>query len=213
MFGIEIKCRSGKEGIQGNNMRSITRNTILLWAVVLISAYMAAAVFAQPPGMGMDKERGHARSFVEPLFIGHGFAVRDNIDNYHILDVTAQKTKDASPGFIRSLLWNKKTHEEIRNEISDEQLSSSTRGHLRFAGQEYALNITSYDNKSLAGDVLTLSPRGADRTNFTRTTVGYISLSISRYEGDLLSTGTLKMNGMDYKVLMTSPMALKRWKD
>lgn len=211
-FGIEIIYRSGKEGIQGNNMRSITRNTILLSAVVLISAYMAAAVFAQPPGMGMEKDRGFARSFVEPIFMGHGFAFEENnVDNYHILDVTAQKTKDASPGFIRSLLWNKKSHEEIRNEISNEQISTSAKGHIRFAGQEYALNITSYDNKSLAGDVLTLPPRGANRTSFTPTTVGNISLSTSIYEGDLLSTGNMTMNGTDYKVMLTSPMALKRW--
>ena len=192
-------------------MRSITRNTILLSAVVLISAYMAAAVFAQPPGMGMEKDRGQARSFVEPIFMGHGFALDGaNVSNYHILDVTAQKTKDASPGFIRSLLWTKKTHEEIKNEISDEQISTSTKGHIRFAGQEYALNITSYDNKSLAGDILTLPQRGTNRTTFTPTTVGNISLSISSYEGDLLSNGTLNMNGTDYSVLLTSPMALKR---
>jgi len=188
-------------------MRSITRNTILVSALVLICAYTAATVLAQPPGIGM--ERGHAKSFVEPIFMGHGFALVG--DNYHILDVTAQKTKDASPGFIRSLLWKNKSHEEIKTEISNEQLSTSTKGHLRFAGQEYALNITSYDNKSITGDVLTLSPRGANRTSFTPTPVGNISLSISNYEGDLLSTGILKMNGTEYKVLLTSPMALKRW--
>jgi hypothetical protein len=190
-------------------MRLITRNSILISAVVLICAYTAAIVFAQQPGMGMDKERGHARSFVEPIFMGHGFAFVD--DKYHILDVSAQKTKDASPGFIRSLLWNNKSHEEIRNQISGEQISNSTKGHLRFAGQEYALNITSYDNKSLAGDILTLPQRGADRTNFTTTTVGNISLSITSYEGDLLSNGTLTLNNTEYKVLLTSPMALKRW--
>jgi hypothetical protein len=184
---------------------------MILSAVVLICAITAVIVFAQPPGMGMEKDRGHARSFVEPIFMGHGFTFDG--ENYHILDVTAQKTKDTSPGFIRSLLWKNKSHEEIRNEISGEQISTSTRGHLRFAGQEYALNITGYDNKSLAGDVLTLSPRGMDRTNFTPTIVGNLSLSISSYEGDLLSNGTLKMNGTEYKVLLTSPMALKRWRE
>jgi hypothetical protein len=189
-------------------MKLITNNTILLSAVLLICAVTAVIVIAQPQGMGMEKERGHARSFVEPLFMGHGFAFDG--DNYHILDVTAQKTKEASPGFIRSLLWNKKSHEEIKNEISDQQISTSIRGHLRFAGKEYALNITGYDNRSLAGDVLTLSPRGSDPASFTPTRVGNISLSISNYEGDLLSTGNLKMNGTDYRVLLTSPMALKR---
>jgi len=193
-------------------MRSITRNTILLSAVVLISAYMSAAVFAQLPGMDMEKDRGHARYFVEPIFMGHGFAFDgDNVSNYHILDVTAQKTKDASPGFIRSLLWKNKSHEAIRTKINDEQMSTITRGHLRFAGKEYALNITNYDNKSLTGDILTLPQHGANRTSFIPTIVGNVSLTISNYEGDLLSNGTLKMNGTEYKVLLTSPMALKRW--
>jgi len=191
-------------------MRLITRNTILISAVVLICAYTAATVLAQSPGM--EKDRGQPRYFVEPIFIGHGFAlVGDNVENYHILDVTVQKTKDASPGFIRNLLWNKKSHEEIIKEISKEQISNSTRGNLRFAGQEYALNITSYDNKSLAGDVLTLPQRGANRTSFIPTKVGNISISISSYEGDILSIGTLTMNTTDYKVLLTSPMSLKRW--
>jgi hypothetical protein len=190
-------------------MRLITKNTMLLSAVLLICAVMAVTVIAQPPGMGKEMDKGHERSFVEPIFMGHGFAF--NGDKYHILDVTAQKTKDASPGFIRSLLWNKKSHEEIKNEINNEQISNSTKGHLRFAGQEYALNITSYDNTSLAGDILTLPQRGADRTSFTPTKVGNISLSISSYEGDILSNGTLTMNTTDYKVLLTSPMALKRW--
>jgi hypothetical protein len=206
---LELNIVQAKRVSKVNNMRSITRNTILLSALVLICAYMAATVIAQPPGMGMEKERGQARSFVQPLFMGHGFALIG--DNYHILDVTAQKTKDASPGFIRSLLGNQKSHEEIRNQISGEQISTSTKGHLRFAGQEYALNITSYDNKSLAGDILTLPQRGADRTNFTTTKVGNISLSISSYEDDLLSTGTLSINNTEYKVLLTSPMALKKW--
>ena len=66
-----------------NNMRSITRNTILFSVVVLMCAYTAATVFAQPPGMGMEKNRGYARYFVEPIFMGHGFAFEgDNVDKY-----------------------------------------------------------------------------------------------------------------------------------
>jgi len=195
-------------------MRLITKNTMLLSSVILICAFTAVTavvVIAQPPGMGMDKDKGHARYFVEPIFMGHGFALVG--DNYHILDVTAQKTKDTSPGFIRSLLWKNKSHDEIRNEINNEQILTNTKGHLRFAGLEYALNITSYDNKSLAGDILTLPQRGADRTSFTTSIVGNISLTISNYEGDLLSNGTLIINSTEYKVLLTSPMALKRWRD
>ncbi len=77
-------------------------------------------------------------------------------------------------------------------------------GHIRFAGQSYALKVTAHDNQSLAGDVMTLPPAGANRTTFTPATVGHISLSISKYEGERLSTGTLTMNNTNYNVLMTS---------
>jgi len=192
-------------------MKLITKNTILLTTVVLMCAIAAVIVIAQPPGMGKERYIGHAKTFIEPIFMGHGFAFEG--DNYHILDVTAHQSKDASPGFIQSLLWKNKSHEDIRNEMTNENISTSAKGNIRFAGQEYTLNITSYDNKSLTGDILTQPQRGANRTSFSPTIVGNISLSLSSYEGDLLSNGTLKMNGTDYKVLLTSPMALKRWRD
>ncbi len=191
-------------------MRLTTKATILIAAVMLVSTVTAATVFAQPFGMGIGKERGHARSFVEPILIGHGFALKG--DEHHILDVNALRMSDTSPGFIRSLLWQKKSPEEIAKEIQNNtQVATTTRAHLRFAGQAYALNVTGYDNQSFTGDVMTLPPRGTNQTGFTPATVGHISLSISKYEGDVLSTGTLTMNGTDYKVLLTSPMRLREW--
>ena len=178
-------------------------------AIMMILAPTAVTVFAQPSGPGFGKERGFARYFVEPLLLGHGFAMKG--DEYHILDVTAIKTSDASPALIRSLLMQKKSPEEIAKEINDAQTSTRMRAHLRFAAQAYALNITSYDNQSLAGDVLTVPPHGADQTSFTPASVGNVSLSISKYEGEMISTGTLNMNWTDYKVLMTSPARLGRW--
>lgn len=185
-------------------MKIITKTTILFAAVILFSV-TAVTVFAQPFGMGMGKERGHDRSFVEPILIGHGFALKG--DEYHILDVNAMKMNDVSPGFIRSLFWQKKSPEDIAKEIQNNtQVATRTGAHLRFAGQAYTLNVTNYENQSLIGDVLTLPPRGTTEMNFTPATVGHISLSISKYESDMISTGTLTMNGTDYKVLLTSPM-------
>lgn len=191
-------------------MKLITKTTILFAAVMLVSIVATVTVFAQPFGMGMGKERGHARSFVEPILIGHGFALKG--DEYHILDVNAMKMNDVSPGFIRSLFWQKKSPEEIAKEIQNNtQVATTTGAHLRFAGQAYTLNVTGYDNQSLTGDVLTLPPRETNQTDFTPATVGHISLSISKYEGDVISTGTLTMNGTDYKVLLTSAMRLREW--
>jgi hypothetical protein len=180
----------------------ITRKKAMLFsAVLLICAITAVTVFAQPLKIG------HARQFVEPIIIGHGFAL--NGDQYHILDVNAVKLSNASPGFIRSLLSQKKTTDEIAKEINDAQMATNTRANLRFSGQSYSLNITSYDNQSLTGDVLTLPQRGTDQAGFTPVDVGKISILTSKYEGEMVSRGTLTMNGTDYKVLLTSPMNLK----
>lgn len=189
-------------------MRLITKTAILFAAVMLVSAVTAVTVFANPIGIG--RERGHVRPFVEPVLMGHGFALKG--DEYHILDVSAVKMNYVPPDFIRSLFWQKKSPEEIAKEIqNNSQVATMTKAHLRFAGKAYALNVTGYDNKSLTGDVLTLPHRGTNQTDFTPATVGRISLSISQYEGDVLSTGTLTMNGTDYKVLLTSPMRLREW--
>ncbi|VVB95036.1 Uncharacterised protein [uncultured archaeon] len=149
--------------------------TILFAAVLLVSAVMAVTVFAYP--MGIGKEREHAKLDSRSLLVGQGFAL--NGDEYHILDVAV-----------------------VNEKRNNSQMA--TAGHLRFAGQAYALKVTGYDNQSLNGDVLTLPPRGTNRTGFTPATVGHMSLSISKYEGVLLSKGTLTMNNTDYNVLLSS---------
>ncbi len=190
-------------------MKKTIKTAILIAAIILILAPTAINVFAQPLSLGFGKEKGHARLFAEPIIMGHGFAL--NGDKYHILDVTAVRTSDASPGLIRSLLLQKKSPEEIAKEITSAQSETRINAHLRFAGEVYALNVTQYDNQSLTGDVMTLPPRGTNQTGFAPSTAGHISLSMSKYEGDMLSTGTLTMNGTDYKVLLTSPMRLREW--
>jgi hypothetical protein len=191
-------------------MRLTIKTAILFAAVLLVLASTVVTVFAQPSVPDIAKERGHVRTFVEPILIGHGFALIG--DQYHILDVNAIKMSEVSPGFIRSLFSQKKSPDEIAKEImNNTQIATKTMAHLRFAGQAYALNITGYDNQSLTGDVLTLPPHGTNQTSFTPIAVGHLSLSMSKFEGDVLSTGTLTMNNTDYKVLLTSPMRLREW--
>jgi hypothetical protein len=186
----------------------ITKKTgilILFTAVLLVSAPIVATVFAQPSGQGVGIERGYARTFVEPLIVGHGFAL--NGAEYHVLDVNAIKMSDVSSSNIRSLLSQNKTRAAIATDIRNYLQNAPTKamGDLRFAGQAYTLNITAYDNQSLTGNVLTLPPRGTNLTSFTATPVGSISLSMSKYEGVMLSTGTLTINNTIYNVLLTSP--------
>jgi hypothetical protein len=193
-----------------NKMKANTKKILILILAVL--TIFSATAFAQPSGQGMNgmnSGSGQGRGFqgmspcIEPIFLGHGFALAG--EEYHILHVNVIKTKVLPADYIRSLFEDNKTPTEIAQAINSMQRTTEVRSHLRFAGVPYTLNITSYDNRSFAGDILTLPPLGMNLTNFTPTVVGNISLSISEYEGEVLSTGTLTMNGTDYKVLLTSP--------
>lgn len=159
-----------------------------------------------PQMKGMETGMQGRLPFIQPIFMGHGFALDG--DEYHVLHVNVVKTAVVRPDYIRSLLGENNTPAEIAQKISTVKRITEVRGHLVFAGTPYALNITAYDNQSLSGDVLALPQTG--RTEFAPETpevVGQISISTSKYEGELLSTGTLTMDGKKYNVLLTSPMA------
>ena len=70
-------------------MRLTIKIAILFVAVILVLAPTALTMFAYPSGPGIGKNRKHARPFVEPIPIGHGFAL--NGDQHHVLDVNAIK--------------------------------------------------------------------------------------------------------------------------
>jgi len=155
----------------------------------------------QMKGMGGMQGR---QPFIQPIFMGHGFALDG--DEYHILHMNVIRTAVVPPDYIRSLLGENNTPAEIAQKISTVKRITEVRGHLVFAGTPYALNITSFDNSSLSGDVLTLPTPGT--TEFAPPqVVGHISITTSKYEGELLSTGTLSMEDKEYNVLLTSPMA------
>ena len=188
-------------------MKANTTNiAILILAVLTI---FSATAFAQPFGQGMNRMNsgsGQGRGFqgmspfIEPIFMGHGFALAG--EEYHILHVNVIKTKVLPVEYIRSLLEENKTPGEIAQEISSMQRENEVKAHMRFAGVSYVLNITSYDNQSLSGDILTLLQSGTYKRDFIPTVAGQISLS--------LSAGTLTLEGKEYKVLMTSPMNLRK---
>jgi len=122
------------------------------------------------------------KTHLRPLLLGQGFAINpQNETDYHVLDISAMGRSN-----------------------------SHTMSYVKFAGQAYALNITSYDNQSLSGDILTMPPSG-NKTGFIPDVVGKISLSMSKFEGVLLSKGTITMNGTNYNVLLTSPVMVSGW--
>ncbi len=192
----------------------ITKKIVILFtAALLILAPTAVTVLAQPMGMGIGKENGYARSIVEPVLMGHGFAInQSNESQYHILDVTAIKTANVSLSSIRSLLSENKTRAEVAMDIRNyiQNAPTTAKGDLWFAGQAYSLEIASYTNQTLNGNIMTLPPRGTNYSTFTPTQVGSITLSMSEYEGAVVSTGTLTMNGSNYNVLLTSPVMPSR---
>jgi hypothetical protein len=169
-------------------MKIITKIAILFTAALLVLVPTVVTVYAHSTGPGIGKGRwsggshnfnGTFRPSVVPILMGHGFALNPSDESqYHVLDVTAMEVSNAS--------------------------QSQTRGNLRFAGQPYGLTITGYTNQSLTGNIETMPPRGTNYSNFTATTVGNISLSISKYEGQMLATGTINMNSTNYNVLLTS---------
>ncbi len=171
-------------------MKITNKIAILFAASLLVLAPMAVTVFAQPSGVGTGKEIGYGaphnplgtlKPNVVPILMGHGFALNPSDESqYHVLDVTAMKVSNAS--------------------------QSQTRADLRFEGQPYGLTITGFTDQSLTGNIETLPPRGTKQTGFTPTTVGSISLSMSKYEGVMLATGTITMNSTNYNVLLTSPV-------
>ena len=187
---------------------------IVIFAVLTI---FSATAFAQPFGQGMNRMNsgsgtgpgGQGMSpFIEPIFMGHGFALAG--EEYHILHVNVIKTKVLPVDYIRSLLEEYKTPVEIAQKISSVERDTEIKAHMRFADVPYTLNITSYDNQSLSGDILTLPQKGTYQKDFIPTVAGHISLSTSNYEAELLFAGTLTLEGKEYKVLMTSPMNLRK---
>ncbi len=190
--------------------------------ILTVLTIFSATAFAQPFGQGMNRMNsgsgtgpgGQGMSpFIEPLFMGHGFAIAG--EEYHILHVNVIRMKIVSPDYVYSLLKEYNTPAEIAQKISSVERDTEINAHLRFAGVPYVLNITSCDNQSLSGDILALPQPGAFQKDLIPAVTGNISLTTSNYETELLSAGTLNLEGKEYKVLMTSPMrsgkGMGRW--
>jgi hypothetical protein len=193
----ELCIVQSKWAFEVNKKMKLTTKTAILFTAALLVLVPTAVTVAHSSGTGMGKGRwsGGTHNFngtfrssvmpiqsnVVPILMGHGFAFSPSDQSqYHTLDVTAMKISNAT--------------------------GSNTRAYLRFAGQPYGLTITGYTNQSLTGNIETMPPRGTNHTGFTPTPVGTISLSTSNYEGQMLATGTININGANYNVLLSSPV-------
>ena len=149
--------------------------------------------------------------FMEPLVLGHGFALKESDGKgleYHTLHIDIVKAGKFPPGRVHSFLAQNKTPEEIAKKFQEENKTREARAHLRFAGTPYALNITSQENDSVEGDIMNLPSleKGIPPEGFVQgEIVGHASLKIADYEGEKVITGSITINGEEYDVLLTSP--------
>jgi hypothetical protein len=170
-------------------MKLNTKIAILFIAAMLVMVPTAVTVYGHYSGRpAIGRLSGGSHNFnrtlkprVVSILMVQGFALNPSDESqYHVLDVTAMTVSNSS--------------------------QSQTRGNIKFEGQPYGLTITGYTNTSLIGNIETLPPSGTNHTGFTPTQVGNITLSISKYEGVMLSTGTITMNSTSYNVLLRSPV-------
>jgi hypothetical protein len=146
---------------------------------------------------------------IQPLFLGHGFTIDTSKDifTYHLMHLFIIKVTKFSPADITSMLEKGMGPEEIAEELQSRGKVQKVRGSLRFAGIAYALNITTYGNNTFEMDILNTPssinpPKEAPETTET---IGYISISLKEYEGEMVATGIITMNGHEYDVLLSSP--------
>ncbi|MFH1773459.1 MAG: hypothetical protein ABH874_00665 [Methanobacteriota archaeon] len=174
-----------------------------LLALLLLGSIAYAQPFGKEKGVPPDKGKP-PRPHLEPVLVGHGFALAS--EEFHVLSVNVIKARVLPSRDIREFLKENKTLEEIREELEKNNKIFVYRGNIKFAAQHYALNITRFDNTTLDADILKLPPRelGMRPVNESIKTevVGHISTVVMDYEGSRVGTGTLKIDGKSYSVLL-----------
>lgn len=195
---------------RGKKIMGISLVLLLLGSGVALAQPMGRPD-SMPPGLegkqlppGIEKRPVPPRPHLEPVLIGHGFALAG--EEFHALSVSIIKTRVLPPRDIREFLKENKTVEEIRKELEKNNKIFVYRGNIKFAAQHYALNITHFDNTSLDADILKLPPRepGMPQINesIAPDVVGRISIAVKDYEGSRVGTGALSIDGKSYNVLL-----------
>jgi len=183
-------------------------NRILsIWLLSIFLIGSIGIAIAQPAGKerGVPPDKGKPpRPHLQPVLVGHGFALAG--EEFHVLSVNVIKARVLPPRDIRKLLKENKTIEEIRGELEKNNRIFVYRGHMKFTGQHYALNMTHFDNTSLDADILKLPPRELAmlpvNESIKTEVVGHISIVVMDYEGSRVGTGTLEIDGESYNVLL-----------
>ena len=158
---------------------------------------MAAGVVAE--GMSQNAAMNVP---IRAIHSGHGFALNDSSDEFHVLRVNILKVRHIHPMDIRGLMAENKSISEIRAEIEENVGAPFYRGHMRLGEEHYRLvnmSVAETDdgNRTFEADVVgpIWSTEPSDEMNNT----GHINVTVMPYEGTWIGDGTLNMyEGDDY---------------
>jgi len=137
---------------------------------------------------------------IRAIHSGHGFALNDSSDEFHVLRVNILKVGRIYPSDIRGLMGENRSIAGIRAKI--ENMTGGApfyRGDMRLGENYYRLvNISVYGtddggNRTFDADVV--GPLGNAETNKT---VGHINVTVMPYEGVWIGDGTLNMYEGEY---------------
>jgi len=149
---------------------------------------------------------------IRAIHSGHGFALNDSSDEFHVLRVSFLKVGRIHPMDIRGLMEENKSIAEIRAEI--ENMTGGApfyRGQMRLGENHYRLvniSVAGTDdggNRTFDADVV--GPLGNAEQSGNMSVVGHINVTVMPYEGVWIGDGTLNMYEGDeysgeYRVLL-----------
>jgi hypothetical protein len=125
---------------------------------------------------------------------GHGFALNDSGDEFHVLRMHIVRAIRIQPIYSRELMEANKSIEKIKAEINEEGWHPFYQGHLRLGEKHYRLVNISVDdvgdNRVVNADIVELGENGE--------TVGNISVAVMNHEGAWIGDGELMMYGGGY---------------
>ncbi len=134
---------------------------------------------------------------IRAIHSGHGFALANDSNEFHVLRVNILRVRHIHPMDIRGLMEANKSISEIRAEVEEKGGAPFYRGHMRLGENHYQLVNMSVaeteNNRTFAADVV-----GPLENAETNKTVGHICVTVMQYEGVRIGDGTLNMYDGEY---------------
>jgi hypothetical protein len=142
------------------------------------------------------------------VYRGQGFALKaDYRTEFHTLRIHVVRVTHIEPTWIRELMEEDKSIEEIKGEIIEKGQTPSYRGYMRFAEEHYQLaNISMIQeggNLTINADVMVQVQEPLQGSELEPSkSVGNISITVKDYESARIGEGKLTMHGEEHWVLL-----------